>query len=127
MNGMLRDRRLWLITIAVFLLLITVFDRNNLLDRWKLKQQIRELERQRTYYLEKIAEDSTLIERLKNDAFLEQYAREHYRKIAPPPAAYLRFAGTDVSRFPRHGGKSGSVCNVSYAECILPEDIYPKK
>ena len=78
MNGMLRDRRLWLITIAVFLLLITVFDRNNLLDRWKLKQQIRELERQRTYYLEKIAEDSTLIERLKNDAFLEQYAREHY-------------------------------------------------
>ena len=78
MNGVLRDRRLWIITIVVFLLLITVFDRNNLLDRWKLKQQIRELEQQKKYYLEKIVEDSTLIERLKNDAFLEEYAREHY-------------------------------------------------
>ena len=64
--------------ITVFVLLITVFDRNNLLDRWKLKEQIRELEDQKTYYQAKIQEDSTLLENLKLDSFLEQFARENY-------------------------------------------------
>lgn len=74
----LKDRRLWIITIIVFVLLLTFFDRNNFLDRVKLKQQIRELEGQRDYYRERIAEDSTIIERLKDDDFLEQFARENY-------------------------------------------------
>lgn len=65
-------------TIIVFVLLLTFFDRNNFLDRIKLKQQIRELEEQRDYYLERIAEDSTIIERLKDNDYLEQFAREKY-------------------------------------------------
>ena len=72
------DKRLWFVTLAIFILLIAVFDQNNLLYRFQLKQQIRKLEEQKSYYQQKIAEDSTLIERLKNDAFLEQYARENY-------------------------------------------------
>lgn len=43
-----KDRRLWLITIAVFILVITVFDKNNLIEAWRLKQKINELEAQRT-------------------------------------------------------------------------------
>ena len=39
-----KDRRLWLITIAVFILVITVFDKNNLIEAWRLKQKINELE-----------------------------------------------------------------------------------
>lgn len=74
----LKDRRLWIITIAVFILLLSVFDKNNLLDRWKLNKSIYALEQQRDYFLERIAEDSTLIENLKNDQFLERYAREHF-------------------------------------------------
>lgn len=74
----LKDRRLWVITIAVFILLLSVFDKNNLLDRWKLNKSIYALEQQRDYFLERIAEDSTLIENLKNDQFLERYAREHF-------------------------------------------------
>ena len=31
-----KDRRLWLITIAVFILVITVFDKNNLIEAWRL-------------------------------------------------------------------------------------------
>lgn len=72
------DKRLWLITLAIFILLMTVFDRNNLIDRWKIKRQIRELENQKEYYLNRIAEDSALIENLKDDEFLEKYARERY-------------------------------------------------
>ncbi len=77
-NKIIRDRRLWIITIILFLLLLTFFDKNNFIDRFKLKEQIRELETQRDYYLQKIAEDSAIIEQLKSDEFLEKYAREHY-------------------------------------------------
>ena len=59
-NKFLKDRRLWMISIIIFILLITVFDKNNLIEVWKLNQQLNELEN------------------LKDDAFLERYAREHY-------------------------------------------------
>lgn len=77
-NKILKDRRLWLITIAVFAVYLTFFDSNNLVDRNTLKGQIRELEQQRDYYRQKIEQDSIVLERLKDDDFLEQYAREKY-------------------------------------------------
>lgn len=56
-----KDRRLWLISIVVFGLLIVVFDKNNLIEAWRLKQKINALEVQETYYRQKIAEDSTVL------------------------------------------------------------------
>ena len=67
-----------MISIIIFILLITVFDKNNLIEVWKLNQQLNELESQRDYYQQKITKDSTILENLKDDAFLERYAREHY-------------------------------------------------
>lgn len=78
MNKMFKDSRIWIVTIVLFLLLMTFFDRNNILERQDLKQEIRTLEQQRKYYLNRISDDSTTIERLKDNDFLEQYAREHY-------------------------------------------------
>lgn len=78
MNKIIKDRRLWFITIGIFILLIVFFDRNNLIERGKLKKQISELETRRDYFLDKIEEDSTVLEQLKNNDYLEQYAREHY-------------------------------------------------
>ena len=75
--------------IAVFVLLITVFDRNNLIDRWQLKEQIRELDKQKAYYQQKISEDSTLLENLKTDSFLEQFAREKYLMKRPGETIYI--------------------------------------
>lgn len=77
-NRIVKDRRLWILTMAVFVLLLLFFDRNNVMDRIRLKNRIKELEVQRDYYLERIREDSIVIERLKDDDFLEKYAREHY-------------------------------------------------
>ena len=74
----LKDQRLWVISIVIFVLLIAVFDKNNLIEAWRLKQDLNELEAQKAYYQEKITQDSTLLENLKDDAFLERYAREHY-------------------------------------------------
>lgn len=67
-----------MVTIVVFAVYLTFFDSNNLIDRNSLKGQIRELERQKEYYLDKIEEDSTVLERLKDNDYLEQYARENY-------------------------------------------------
>ena len=77
-NKFLKDRRLWMISIIIFILLITVFDKNNLIEVWKLNHQLNELESQRDYYQQKITQDSTILENLKDDTFLERYAREHY-------------------------------------------------
>ena len=84
-----KDRRLWLISIVVFGLLIVVFDKNNLIEAWRLKQKINALEVQETYYRQKIAEDSTVLENLKNDRYLEQYAREHYLMKRKEEMIYL--------------------------------------
>ena len=84
-----KDRRLWLISIMVFGLLIVVFDKNNLIEAWRLKQKINALEVQETYYRQKIAEDSTVLENLKNDRYLEQYAREHYLMKRKEETIYL--------------------------------------
>lgn len=84
-----KDRRLWLISIVVFGLLIVVFDKNNLIEAWRLKQKINALEVQETYYRQKFAEDSTVLENLKNDRYLEQYAREHYLMKRKEETIYL--------------------------------------
>ncbi len=78
LKKILNDRRLWMISILIFVLLVTVFDKNNLIEAWRLKQELNELEVQKGYYQEKITQDSTLLENLKDDRFLEHYAREHF-------------------------------------------------
>lgn len=78
MRELMKSHRVWVITIAAFVLLVTFFDSDNLLDRWKIKGRISDLEKQKEYYQQRITEDSTLLERLKEDLYLEQYAREHF-------------------------------------------------
>ena len=74
----LKSRRLWIITVVGFALLLLFFDRNSFMDRREVRREIEELKVQKNYYLERIREDSTLLEKLKDDDFLEQYAREHF-------------------------------------------------
>lgn len=55
-----------------------VFDRNSFFDIKDLDNRIKELENERDFYIQKIAEDSAVIVGLKDSAYLEKYAREHY-------------------------------------------------
>lgn len=90
MNKILKDRRLWIVTIIVFIVFLAFFDPGrNLLDRVRLKEDIRGLEVQKEYYLERIREDSALIENLKDDDFLEQYAREQYLMKGDGDVVYI--------------------------------------
>lgn len=65
-----------LLVVAVWLLF---FDKNNMIQQWRLQRQLHEMRRDRQYYLEEIARDSTKLKKLTEDPeALEKYARETY-------------------------------------------------
>ena len=71
-------RKFWrFLTTVVVLFMLFVVGRN-LVHAVKIKGQIGTLRRQAEEYREKIAQDSTLVERLRYDDYLEEYARERY-------------------------------------------------
>lgn len=70
--------RLWVVITIAFLLIITVFSKNTVIEATALRRRIREMEREQRYYRERAREDSTFLENLKHDWFLEKYAREHF-------------------------------------------------
>ena len=67
-------RRFWIVATAVIVVFTVFVVGRNALHAVKIKRQINALNRER----EKIAQDSTLLERLKYDDYLEEYARENY-------------------------------------------------
>ena len=72
-------RRFWIVATAVIVVFTVFVVGRNALHAVKIKRQINALTREQSYYSEKIAQDSTLLERLKYDDYLEEYARENYR------------------------------------------------
>ena len=88
-NKILTSRRLWIVTIVFFVVLLLFFDRNNFMDRAQIKRDIVDLKEKRDYYLQRIAEDSAVIEMLKDDDYLEQYAREHYLMKRDSDVVYI--------------------------------------
>lgn len=55
----------------------------------KSKRHINRLERQKSSYLQKIAADSTMLEQLKSDEFLEKFARERYNMQRKDERIYI--------------------------------------
>ena len=70
-------RKFWIGATLLIIVLTAFAAGRNLIHAFKIRSQIRVLEREKALYEEKIARDSALIEQLKQDDFLEQYAREH--------------------------------------------------
>ena len=70
--------RFWVIlTVAIILFTLFIIGRNAI-TVVKVHHRIRQLNREKAVYEKRITEDSTLLEKLKYDEELEQYAREHY-------------------------------------------------
>ena len=63
---------------AVIILYTAVVTVRNLVRVVKIQSRISLLEDQKEFYRQRITEDSTLLERLNYDEFLEQYAREKF-------------------------------------------------
>lgn len=69
----------YILTSLVFLFGIIVFDKNNLVDRYKKLRELSQLEKDKIYYQEWIEDDKKRMEELKtSDETLEKFAREQY-------------------------------------------------
>ncbi len=72
-------RNKYLIAFLAAMVWMLFFDNHNLVHQWKMHRQLRELQREKAYYLEEISIDSLAIRQLTTDPdALERYARENY-------------------------------------------------
>ena len=72
-------RNKYFLTLFGFLIWILLFDNNNLIDRYHDIKNLRQLERDKVYYIERIEEDKRKLYELKtDDENLEKFAREQY-------------------------------------------------
>lgn len=71
-------RRFWIVATAAIVVFTVFMVGRNALHAVKIKRQINALIREKARYSEKIGQDSALLERLKYDDYLEEYARENY-------------------------------------------------
>ena len=88
-------RRFWIAATAAIVVFTVFMVGRNALHAVKIKRQINLLTREQAYYTEKIGQDSALLERLKYDDYLEEYARENYRM---PKIISAYFASSNVLR-----------------------------
>lgn len=72
------SKRVWQVLTAVIIVYTAVLTVRNLVRMIKVQSRIAVLEDQKDYFKARIAEDSTLLERLNYDEYLEQYAREKF-------------------------------------------------
>lgn len=72
------SKRVWQVLTAVIIVYTAVLTVRNLVRMIKVQSRIAVLEDQKDYFKTRIAEDSTLLERLNYDEYLEQYAREKF-------------------------------------------------
>ena len=69
----------FILTLSIFIIWVSFFDNNNLIDRAKELRHLRQLEKDKKYYIERIEKDSKRLEQLKtNNKNLEKFAREQY-------------------------------------------------
>ncbi len=72
-------RNKYVIALVLFLLWITFFDQNNLVQHRRNKQRLKALKEQQDYYRVKIEEDHLKMEELRSgEDNLEKYAREQF-------------------------------------------------
>ncbi len=70
--------RFWITLTTLIILFTLFFIGRNLTTSVKILRRINQLEKEKSVYEKRIAEDSTLLENLQYDEYLEQYARERY-------------------------------------------------
>ena len=83
------SKKIWLCVTAVIFIYTAVMTVRNLITTLKTRRRIARLEEQRDHYRARIAEDSTMLERLNYDEFLEQYARERFHMQRPNEYIYI--------------------------------------
>ena len=82
-------RRFWITTTVIIVLFTLFFVGQNLLHALRIRREVRQLEREEERYRERIERDSTFVERIKYDDYLEEYAREELQMQHPDERVFI--------------------------------------
>jgi len=64
---------------VIFIVWVLIFDQNNLIDRYRLANRIKQLEKQKEHYIQEIEQNNRKMDELQsNSKNLEKFAREEY-------------------------------------------------
>ena len=83
------SKYLWLGLTAVIFIYTAVVIVRNLVVIVRVNSRISNLEEQYDLYRSRVDQDSTLLEQLKYDEYLEQYARERFHMQRPNEYIYI--------------------------------------
>lgn len=83
------SRKIWLGITAVIFVYTAVLTVRNLITVIKVEHRIGRLEDQQEMFRQRIEQDSTILERLKYDEYLEQYAREKFHMQRSDEHVYI--------------------------------------
>lgn len=78
MSEWYRTKRFWIIAVVIAVVVIAMMSGNFVVKSFHLRRDIAALNKQIEACRKKIAEDSTMLENLRYDEYIEAYAREHY-------------------------------------------------
>jgi cell division protein DivIC len=74
----------YILTIAIFLMWMFLFDSSNWIDVYREYRKINKFEKEKEYYLQKIENDRNRLKELRtNNENLEKFAREQYLMKKP--------------------------------------------
>ena len=74
----------YVMTLLAFVVWILFFSQYNLIDRTRMAKNLKEMQREKAYYIEQIKRDSTRLHELTTDnENLEKFAREQYYMKKP--------------------------------------------
>ncbi len=82
-------KKMWRIAIAVIIVYTAVLTVRNLVTVITVKHRMSRLADQKEQFQARITEDSTMLEHLKYDEYLEQYARERFHMQRPNEYIYI--------------------------------------
>jgi cell division protein FtsB len=67
------------VLLVIFIVIISFFDKHNLIKRWQIESKNRELKKEIQFYQNEIQTTKSLMYELQSDnEHLEKFAREHY-------------------------------------------------
>ena len=69
----------YLLTLALFVVWLSFFDRDNWLDRYHGIKELNALKQEKAKYEQQIIDDKATIKRLDDPDYLEQFAREEHK------------------------------------------------
>lgn len=73
-------RNKYFLTLAIFIIWISLLDTNNLIERYRQVNELYKLKKDKEYFNKKIEEDRRKLNELKTDNHnLEKFAREQYK------------------------------------------------